>query len=80
MQQGAVEWAAGSTAGVAMPPSRRIFACGQTAIARFIASNSTVKALSDIAMVLGPPISTMQSTPRPSVSSRAFASQSDVSV
>ena len=44
MQQGAVEWAAGSTAGVAMPPSRRIFACGQTAIARFIASKSTVKA------------------------------------
>jgi hypothetical protein len=27
-------------------------------------------------MVLGPPISTMQSTPRPSVTSRAFASQS----
>jgi len=63
-----------------MPPSRRVFRYGQTATVRFIASKSTAKALSDIAMVLGAPISTMQSTPRPSVSSRAFASQSGVSV
>ena len=40
----------------------------------------TAKAFSDIAMVPGPPISTIQSTPRPSVSSRTFASQSGVSV
>jgi hypothetical protein len=37
------------------------------------------QAFSDIAMVPGPPISTTQSTPRPSVSSRTFASQSGVS-
>jgi hypothetical protein len=40
----------------------------------------TAKACSDIAIVPGPPISTMQSTPRPSVSSRTFWSQSDVTV
>ena len=56
------------------------FRCGQTAIVRFIASKSTAKALSDIAMGLGPPISKMQSTPQLSVSSRAFAFQSGVSV
>ena len=67
---------AGSTAGVAMPPSRRVFAVGKRRSFGSFASKSTAKALGDITMVLGPPISTMQSTPRPSVTSRAFASQS----
>jgi hypothetical protein len=40
----------------------------------------TAKAFSDFAIVRGPPISTTQSTPRPSVNSRAFTSQSGVSV
>jgi len=40
----------------------------------------TATAFSDIAIVPGPPISTTQSTPRPSVSSRAFSSQPGVSV
>jgi hypothetical protein len=40
----------------------------------------TAKAFSDFAIVPGPPISTTQSTPRPSVNSRAFTSQSGVSV
>src|SRR5215472_17573006 len=40
----------------------------------------TANVCSDIAIVPGPPISTTQSTPRPSVSSRTFASQSGVSV
>src|SRR6516225_3364563 len=40
----------------------------------------TAKAFSGIAIVPGPPISTTQSIPRPSVSSRTFASQSGVSM
>jgi hypothetical protein len=40
----------------------------------------TAKAFSDIAIVPGPPISTIQPTPRPSVSSRTLASQSGVSI
>jgi hypothetical protein len=35
-------------------------------------------ALSDIAIVPGPPISTTQSTLRPPITSRAFSSQSGV--
>src|SRR5438309_9879441 len=40
----------------------------------------TAKAFSDFAIVPGPPISMTQSTPRPPVNSRAFSSQSGVSV
>jgi hypothetical protein len=39
----------------------------------------TANVCSDVAIVPGPPISTTQSTPRPSVSSRTFAPQSGVS-
>jgi hypothetical protein len=44
-----------------------------------IAGGRIAKAFNDFAIVLGPPIPTTQSTPRPSVSSRAFSSQSGVS-